>query len=206
MKLYRKIKPYPNSNTIPEIIKAYDEHYYTQQPQLHPDFWEELKVGKLLFTSKDDVEIENNTQVFLVDDKLNIHPIVVDERYANSDGIFFKYFKKAQEYITSLIQISIVNEVINGENIPLYGCLITNSHQLCETTSLALWKRMNVTPKPSDKWKYFRTKEERAEYIKMNEFIYNRKTIQELNKYVISCNTERGTLDIIINKLQQLMN
>ena len=162
MKLYKKIKHYPNSNRIPEIIKQQDEYYYSEQPNLYPEFWEELKIGKVLLKSKDGVDIETNTQVFLVDDKFNIHSTIINEMYANSDGIFFKDYNKATEYINSLIEIPIVNEIIKGENIPLYSCLITNSYQLAETTSLVLWKRMKQThSKPSEKWKYFRTKEER---------------------------------------------
>jgi len=211
MKLYKKIKSYPNSNKVPEIIKQSDSCYYSEQPNLYPEFWEELKVGKVLLTSKDGVDIETNTQVFLVDDKLNIHPMVIDERYANSSAIFFTDINKATEYITSLIEISIVNEVIKGENIPLYGCLITNSYQLGETTSLALWKRMNQThSKPSEKWKYFRTKDERRVYIDYNSFIYTRNTIKDLYNWSEyrkekSANSSKAAWNMIIDKLKELL-
>jgi hypothetical protein len=211
MKLYKKIKGYPGSAKVPEIIKQQDEYYYSEQPNLYPEFWEELKIGKVLLTSKDGVDIETNTQVFLVDDKLNIHPIVIDERYANSDSIFFTDVNKATEYINSLIEISIVNEVIKGENIPLYGCLITNSYQLGDTTSLALWKRMRQTnTKPSDKWKYFRTKDEREEYIHYNSFIYTRNTIKELFDWSEyrkekSAKSSKAAWNMIIDKLKELL-
>ena len=211
MKLYKKIKPYPNSNKIPEIIKQYDEYYYSEQPNLFTEFWEELKVGKVLLTSQDGVEIETNTQVFLVDDKFNIHSIVIDERYANSTNIFFKEYEKAKQYIDSLIDVSIVNEVIKGENIVLYGCLITNSYQLGETTSLALWKRMKQThSKLSEKWKYFRTKEEREEYIYYNSMIYTRNAIKDLLNWSEyrqekSANSSKAAWNMIIDKLKELL-
>lgn len=184
MKRYKLIKEYPNSPELGTVVLSVESEFYSIKPDNYPEFWKEF-IPEKSFITEDGVIITEGDKIWIVESNLNINNrIFISDLYIY-DNIrkIFSTIEKAKEYVVSLIELSIENETIKGEDIILYTLLIDKANYIIgeTTTSLNLFIRDKTKSTiRSDKWKYFRTREERDNYLYNKIKIFSRDDIREM--------------------------
>jgi len=182
MKGYKLIQPYPGSPQIGYIINATSSEIFSLKPHLYPYLWEKYKSEA--FDKLYDQSIAYvGDKVWCINDKSSMNPVLVTLTELNFP-FNRPYFRTQEEAIAYRdLQITIITEdgAVIGENIPIYALLTKGSWEESETTSLHLYRRELIKERPlSDSWKYFKTKEARDNYIRINKPLFSRRDIVEL--------------------------
>lgn len=190
MKRYKLIKEYPNSPKLGTVLLSIESEFYTIKPDNYPEFWQEFTPEKSFVTTDGTIIIEGD-KFWLVDNKLNIfNRVFISDLYFNQNEYkHFSTIEKAKEYIISQIELPIENEIIKGEDVILYTLLVDKSNWMIgeNSNSLKIFIRKKTKSVPtSDKWKYFRTEEERDNYLYNKIKIFSRDDIKEMFKSFIS--------------------
>ena len=154
---------YPNSPKIGTIINASMSEFYNYKPEIWNKFWKKEKFGEVVLTTEDNVEIKKGDVYFYVSETG-----IVSHNFAyNNMDKSKKYYcnwEEANKARIADINIQIENEVIRSEDVTLFGVLIKSNWEEYETSSHKVFYH-----KRSESWKYFRTKEERKDYIFENK-------------------------------------
>lgn len=179
---YQLKKVYPGSPELGFIVNETMSEYYTYEPEKWLQFWEKIPISDVLFISEDGEKVKKGQTVYYIDAYGNIASILAHPTINQLKYKYFTNYLKASEYIIKSINLKIENETIVSENIILYGVLTKGDWQLCETNSYKLFYRL--TPQ-STCWKYFRTKEEREEYIFKNKPRFSFKDILDIQSKVV---------------------
>jgi len=161
-----------------QIGDIIDTKNYNWNPALYPELFE--KIESKTFITEDGFQIESYDEVYIVNSQWEIRQM----RYYYSDESMpvFKHRQSAEEYVIDNICIKIENEIITGENIPLYSVCATSAWEINNsTTSLQLFQRLQRTSKPSEHWKFFRTEAERDWYIDEYRPLYSKNDIRNNN-------------------------
>lgn len=176
MKAFKLIKEYPGSRELGYLLVDTSCFYSTIQPEKYPHLWKEVTITDYITTS-DGVVKYTSEIVWYIDNK-TVRYTYVSEYSAINNIEYYSTSEIAHEILYSLIELQIENELIKGEDIPLYGVLHSNeSHwQTHETTSYEIWKR----DKRSDRWKYFRSENERKEYSEWNKPMFTKSDLLEI--------------------------
>lgn len=162
---YKLIKEYPRSPELGTITNSAMTDYYRLQPEKWKDFWQKIKYGEDVITTADGVSMKVGKSVYFVSETGQIKSLVCFNGM-DLKRTYFSGADKALSYKIDNIKLLIENELILGEDIMLYGVCAKAQWNLMEILSSKLYYR---TTKMSDSWKFFRTIEER------NEFIFRKK-------------------------------
>lgn len=179
MKGYKLIKEYPGSPQLGYILSGVCPEMFSIRPHLYPYLWENYESDK--FDKLHDGSIAYiGDKVWTILDKSSMNPISLTLTEYNFP-FTRPYFRTQEEAILYRdLQIIITTEdgALIGENIPIYALLTKGSWEQSETTSLHLYRRELIKERPlSESWKYFKTKENRDNYIKNNKPIYSKNDI-----------------------------
>lgn len=157
---YTLIQEYPGSPKLGTIVTSKDNDYYKHTPYNYPSLWKKNKIGDVVCKSVDGVDLKEGDIAYYQTNSNMIYSTHVTTFHFNSTHLWASLEKLEQDLIQK-INLNIENEIIKGEDIRLYGVLTTGGWELDEISSKDLFYRY----KRSEKWKWFRTKEEREEYI-----------------------------------------
>jgi hypothetical protein len=174
MKVYKLTKEYPNSPELGFTIYKNSVDFMNISPQQYTEFWSEFDINPQIKTL-DVFDCEIGDVVYVVDG-FNIKETTLDEYSCKIQLKCYKLEEEAKRVISNKINVKIENEHIIGENIKLYGVLVSqgSNWDKKESDSITLSKKT-----PSQNWKYFRTKQERDTYIELNKPLYSKKQILE---------------------------
>lgn len=176
MKAFKLIKEYPGSKELGYLLVDTSCFYSAAQPEKYPHLWEEITITDYITTS--DGIIKYTGEIIWYIDNKNVRYSYVSEYSTINNIEYYSTSELAHEALYSLIELQIENELVKGENIPLYGVLhSTDLHwQTHKTTSYEVWQRN----KRSDKWKYFRSEDKRKEYIEWNKPMFTKHDLLEI--------------------------
>lgn len=166
---FKTIKNIPNYK-IGNIVNTKDNLGF--HPELFPDIFEKIIITDII--TQDGFKVEKYDEIYRLKEDFTIVKC-----YADENNVIFKYYEKAVEYITSKIYLEIEDEIIQGENIELYGVCCKSNWQEYNTTSLELFQKKSKNSKQSESWKYFTSDEKRKNYIKWNRPMYS---LNDINK------------------------
>jgi len=196
MKLYKLKQTFPGSPDVGKMISAAMHEFYQFKPVDYPHLWEEIEEtdtfdtydGEKLCVGEKCYYVENfNVHTGFVTDKNDISYFITCGRNAYSKK------ENAEKERDAKINVEIEYETIVGENIPLYGvCISTGTHQLGETTSLKL-----TIKRGSPNWRWFRTVEERDNYVDNKRPIYSREDIADILVYLNNNNVPENIIETI---------
>lgn len=176
MKIYELYKEYPESPKLGFIVNSSNSNYYKHHPEKWPEFWKEVKQKEVLCVTYEGDEIRKGDEYYFLQSEGNIVNTTAYHSLEFNNPIFSK-LENAQEYKIKSINLEIENETIKGEDIILYGVCNKANWQTCETTSVKLFYRNTK----SESWKYFRTPEERENYVFENKPRFSVKDILNIN-------------------------
>jgi hypothetical protein len=159
---YKVIKNIPNFN-IGDIINTKDNLGF--HPELYSDIFEKIVVTEI--KTMDDFIVEKYDEIYKIKEDFTIV-----KYFADDDSIIFKGFNNALNYVISNIYLEIENDILEKEDIPLFGVCCKSNWQEHTTTSLELFQRTCRNVKQSESWKYFRTEEKKKNYIEIFKPMY----------------------------------
>ena len=177
MLIYRLKVAYPGSPEIGFTTNGAKNEFYSLKPDQFPHLWDVFESDKVVTLS--DGEIIGIGDEFYTVVGLYIKKwILTEQLIPDFKYVSYKTEQQAHEYLNSLIDIQIENEVIKGENIDLFGVCISDGPWIeNKSNSFYQFERILAGKSISERWKYFRTEQERYSYIYWNKPIFSREDL-----------------------------
>ena len=208
LKKFKLIQKYPGSPEVGYTINSGNSMYYTYEPGLYPHLWEEINCD-ITITTSDGVELGLGEEYYTIYDYEHIKTNNVSEygiqcSLRNSHEKMFSTRKAAEEYLNSSIHLELLDGIVEGENVTIYG-VCDGSFQTSEISSLKMYKKLlggKTTGHISDKWKWFKNENNRSEYIIYHKPIFSLEYLfgRFSGLDVATQNEMINEVEIIINK------
>lgn len=184
MKSYKLIKEYPGSPLLGKVITDTSMQFMTIQPTRYPEFWEEIP-NVVAIRSVDGIDLCEGQTCWIFNSNCTVTNFIISKSYlaSGSDRQVFSSREAAEKHLIDEIDIRLEDDIVKGENIPIYSLLPKANWDEKETTSLELWIRMKMGRNTAN-WKYFKSKDARDFFIK------NRKPLFSMNDLMTVCRAE----------------
>ena len=179
LKKFKLIQAYPGSPEVGYTINSGNSMYYTYKPEQYPHLWEEINCD-ITIMANDGVLLGLGEEYYTIYDYEHIKTNNVSEygiqcSLRNNHEKMFSTRKAAEEYLNSSICLELLDGIVEGENVTIYG-VCEGSFQTSEMSSLKMHKKLyggKTTGHISDKWKWFKYEKSRTEYITYHKPIFS---------------------------------
>ena len=183
-KVWRIKMTWPGSPPKGTVISNAMSEYYLFKPEENLHLFEELNLDTT-FETADGIDIFPGDRYYFIEPyykKIGSY-LLSDPAYLITQKYkIWSTEELAKKELDSLIEIETEDGLVIGQDIPIWGCCISQSpFHLEETTSLALWQRKmkRINSKLNPNWKWFKTEESRSEYMSSIELKWTKKDLRD---------------------------